>query len=111
MGGLPSIGLPDLNFLRTTGLNIRKRVPIVGRCLTLSTPEFAAPTRWLQRGREAKPLCSVASVTHEANTPPAIKPLARVSVLAQIVAGQPEIRLDPSSRSRFGLVCSRASPF
>lgn len=33
MGASLSIGLPDLGFLTTGGASIRKRVPMLGRCI------------------------------------------------------------------------------
>jgi hypothetical protein len=40
MGASPSIGLPDLGSLTNKGASIRKRVPIVGRCLSPFLPRI-----------------------------------------------------------------------
>jgi hypothetical protein len=43
MGASPSIGLPDLDFLRNKGVSIHKRVPIVGRCFSPFLPRYLRP--------------------------------------------------------------------
>jgi hypothetical protein len=70
MGASPSIGLPDLGSLTNKGASIRKRVPIVGRCLSpLPSQDFGGPRLdRLPRVERRRQFAPVTFITQEPNS-------------------------------------------